>query len=44
MFKCGLSDTLLAMLVVGLMLVGCASVSVDRMAVEETADLSGRLE
>jgi uncharacterized protein (TIGR02722 family) len=29
-------------LVVGLVLVGCASVKVDRLAVDETADLSGR--
>lgn len=37
-----LSDNLLRILVIGLVLAGCASTKVDRKEVDETVDLSGR--
>jgi uncharacterized protein (TIGR02722 family) len=42
MFKRTLSDKFLAMLVVVLLLAGCASLKVDRVDVDKTVDLSGR--
>lgn len=42
MFTRALSDKFVMLLAVGLLLAGCASLKVDRMAVDETVDLSGR--
>ena len=42
MYNRALSGRFVAMVAVGLLLAGCASVTVDRMAVDETVDLSGR--